>query len=486
MSAPDGQVPPPLTIRGCDALLRPGELREGVDIELSDGRIRRIAEAGPPSGGTEVLDGAGLLALPGLINAHTHSPENPLRGIGEGLRLEPWLLLMFASSGPYDEEDHYACALAGAVEMMRVGVTGVIDHPWMTEAGVGAADAVLRAYRDAGLRAAVAPLVEDCDLTEELAAARGITLGTASMNAGRPQVPPGELIAQLDDLIETWHGSCGGRLKVFAGPGGLQWCSEDLLTGLAELARSRSTGLQIHLLETALQREACLHHFSRGGVRALEAMGVLGPNVSLAHSIWIDPGDADVIAAAGAIAVHNPAANLRISSGTMPINALREAGVSIALGTDGAASSDNQNLWDAVKLASLIHNARSHRISSIDSLTMATEGGAQALGEAGQLGVLENGRLADIALLDRGSMTLAGAQVIEPALTLSDCGASVKHVIIAGELVVRDGRCIRIDEAAVASALADQARKRAGASGERNASTRTAMRRMDELLKTVT
>ena len=473
----------PLTIRGCDALVRPGELLEGVDVELSNGRIESVAKARPHGHASAVLDGAGLLAIPGLINAHTHSPENPLRGMGEGLRLEPWLLLMFGTSGPYDEEDHYACALAGAAEMMKVGVTGVIDHPWMNEAGRGGAEAVLRAYRDAGLRAAVAPMMEDCDITAELAAARGIRIAPANMTTGRKAVPPGELIAQLDDLIETWHGSCDGRLKVFAGPGGLQWCSEELVTGLAELARSKRTGLHIHLLETALQREACLHHFSQGGVRTLEAMGVLGPNVSLAHTIWIESGDAEVIAAAGAIPVHNPAANLRVASGTMPVNELLDAGATVALGTDGAASSDNQNLWDAVKLACLVHNADSHSISSFDSLSMATEAGAAAMGDAGRLGALEPGRLADIALLDRSTLTLAGSQVIEPALALSDCGASVKHVIVAGDLVVRDGCCVRIDERAVTSGLVEQAQKRAHS--DPSASVRTAMERIEELLETV-
>ena len=241
-------------IRGCDALIRPGELRGNVDLTIASGRIERISDAAEPPAGTEVIDGRGLLAIPGLVNAHTHSAENCLRGSGHCLPLEVWVTRMFGTAGPYSAEDQYTTALAGAVEMLLSGTTAVLDHLWMTPPSVEVADAVLRAYRDVGIRAAVAPLVADADFTGELAAARGIDLSGALFTDLAGALPVPELVAQLEELIGRWHGAEGGRLSVFAGPCGVHWCSQALLEQLAETARAHSTGLTVHLLETRLQR----------------------------------------------------------------------------------------------------------------------------------------------------------------------------------------------------------------------------------------
>src|SRR5690348_15563573 len=145
-----------LVLRGCDALVRPGELRTDVDVLIDGNRIEGLTPAGGAlPDGAEVLDARGLLAMPGLVNAHSHSPENCLRGSGEGLPLEVWLARMFGTAGRYSPDDHYACALAGALEMVLTGGTAIVDHLWMTPPAAPSVEATLRAYRDIGIRAAV-------------------------------------------------------------------------------------------------------------------------------------------------------------------------------------------------------------------------------------------------------------------------------------------------------------------------------------------
>jgi 5-methylthioadenosine/S-adenosylhomocysteine deaminase len=473
--------PETLVLAGCDALVQPGtEIARDVEIVIRDRRIAALDRTGTrqAEAGERVIDARGLLAIPGLVNAHTHSGENPLRGLGEGLAMEPWLALMLGTAGKYSPEDHYACALAGAVEMLHNGTTAVLDHLWMTPPSVEAVDAAMRAYRDVGIRAAVAPLVDDTDFTEQLAEANGLEL-VGSLLPQRKRGKPAELAAHLDAVMTAWHGAEGGRLRVLAGPCGVQWCSDELLLALADVAERHQSAIHIHLLETKLEDLSCRQRFGYSAVRGLEALGILR-RCSLPHSVWIDDEDVELIAEHRAIVVHNPAANLRLCSGLAPVRALLDAGATVALGTDGAAASDNQVLWDALKLVALIHNYPGERwISTREALTMATRGGAAVFGLEGELGALAPGMLADITLVDRTGDGLAGAHDVEASLVLSETGRGVRHVIVAGELVVIDGRCTRVDEDAAHAALAELARRRAGV--KPTAETLDAIRQVQEL-----
>lgn len=486
-----------LVIRGCDALLAPGKLRARVDLSIAGDRITAIEDSGttqersgaPRSFSSRTgprareIDGRGLVALPGLVNAHTHSPENCLRGSGTSLPLESWLARMFGVAGSFSPQDHYTCALAGAVEMLATGTTAVLDHLWGTPLTVEGAEAVLRAYRDAGIRAAVAPLVADADFTGALAERHGVDLAGALFTDLAGPIPPSEAVAQLDSLVGSWHDRKGRRLQVFAGPGGVQWCSDELLTGLAETAERHDTSLTMHLLETRLQDHVARERFGASAVRGLERLGVLGPRCSFAHGVWIDPADLELIAARGASIVHNPAANLRLGSGRAAIPEMLSAGVNVALGSDGTASSDNAVIWTQVKLASLVHNdfAADRWISPDQAVTMATAGGAAVLGLAGSLGSLEPGALADITLVDRRGEGLAGVVDVEAGLALSETGRGVVHAIVAGEPVVLDGRCVRVDAEAARAAVAEQAARRRAAGVEVPAPIVDAMDRLEGL-----
>lgn len=454
-----------LVITDADVLVRPGELRAGVDLVIHAGRIAGIAASPSPARerATELIDGAELLAVPGLVNAHTHSAENPMRGLGDGLPLEPWLATLMSESGLYDEDDHYWCSLATAAEMLLSGGTGVVDHLVMTPISASSFDGAMRAYRDSGIRGGVAPLLTDHDATVGLAAELGVDVtGVVTMMPEQaPMMPTSDYLALTEDAIGRWHGAEGGRLHLLAGASGVQWASDELLGGMAQLAERTGTTMQLHCVETRLQAASCHHGWGKSAVERLAELGVLNPRTSLAHCVWIEDGDVGLIADSGAVVAHNPAANQRLRSGRAPIAALLAAGAKVGIGTDGAASGDDQNSWIAMRLAALIHRDPDEPwVSATEAIAMATELGAHALGVPG-LGVLEPGAPADVALLDRRGVGLAGARELEAALVWSESGPGVRHTIVAGEVVVRDGQLTRIDLDEIQGQIAEQCARRA-------------------------
>jgi len=460
-------------------VLPDGTVSEGAGLRAEGGLVAGI-EAGPEEGAI-TIDGEGMLAIAGLVNSHAHSPEACLRGIGEGLALEPWLILMFGTSGLYTAEDHYDCALAASVEMLQAGVTTVVDHLWMTPPSDEAIDGAMNAYRDAGIRASVAPLMGDRDFTEGLAESLGIELGDASIAAQLSLLEPDELVGILDRAFDRWHGQEAGRLRILAGPSGIQWASDELLEGLASVARAHDSGIHVHLLETFLQDATCRLRFGGSTIAAMNDMGLLGPDVSLPHSVWLDGDEVALVAESGAVVVHNPAANQRLGSGRAPVAALLDAGATVALGTDGAASSDNQDLWDAAKLAALIHTDGDRWVSSRDAMAMATTGGSRVVGGAPRLGRIEAGAPADFVLVDRDSAALAGAQEVLPSLVLSSGGRGVRHVFVAGEQVLADGEPTRVDARRALEKLRNQADRRRPGVSRPPGRTLNAMRHMEHV-----
>ncbi len=454
-----------LVVTGVDVLVRAGDVRRGIDLVVHAGRIAALSPA-PSSArerATETIDGTHLLAMPGLVNAHTHSAENPMRGLGDGLPLEPWLATLMAEGGLYDAEDHYWCSLASAAELLLSGGTGVIDHLVMTPISADSFDGAMRAYRDSGIRGGVAPLLSDHDATVGLAADLGVDVTglVAMMPEQAPAMPTGDYLQLTEDAIGRWHGAEGGRLHLLAGASGVQWASDELLGGMAQLAERTGTTMQLHCVETRLQAASCHHGWGRSAVQRLGELGVLNPRTSLAHCVWIEDHDIGAIADAGAVVAHNPAANQRLRSGRAPIAALLAAGARVGIGTDGAASGDDQNSWIAMRLAALIHRDPDEPwVSATEAIAMATELGGHALGVAG-LGALDPGAPADFALLDRRAPGLAGARELEAALVWSESGSGVRHTVVAGEIVVRDGQLTTVDLDEIQAHIAEQCERRA-------------------------
>ncbi len=447
----------PLLIENCAILTSQAELGYQTKrfIVINGNTIESISDHRPEGDFEAVLSGHNRLAIPGLVNAHTHSPENFIRGSTEQLTLEPWLVYLQATCGLYSARDHYLSTMIGAIEMIKTGTTAVLDHFWSPKLSPDILAGVMQAYQDSGLRAAVAPLYGDARIDLDFGINQGYDTLADTAYALEATFPPplSERLALLDDFFKNWHQAQAGRLRCMVGPTGLQWSSEELLQESLALTRRYGSGFHMHLLETRLQKESCHWKFGISGIEWLAQRKLLGSEMSLSHSVWVTPKELELIAEAGACLVHNPLANLKLGSGLAPIPAMLKLGGRVALGTDGAASNDNQVLFEAIRMAALIHNDPRRNpkewLSAQQSMYLATEGGAYALGLTGKLGRLESGYLADITLLDLSTSYMFPMTEAYKQLVFCDTGRSVATVIIDGTVVMQDGQITLFDEQAI-------------------------------------
>lgn len=446
----------------------PSGVREHMTLLVEDTRIVHVEQsplAVPP--GARVIDGRGLLAMPGLVNAHTHSPENLLRASTEAMPLEPWLVALYGMGAGLSERDVYLNVMLGVIEMLSSGVTSVVDHLWcpgpMTLAYM---DTVAGAYAESGMRAAIAPICSDQAYEQHLAEQLGMSLREAAFIQRIDHTPPVSTMMDLFEAwIKRWHGTQMGRLQCFVGPGGVQWVSAELLHAATDLVRRYGTGLHMHLLETPVQDIATRQRFGMSAVQWLAEEGLLGPNVSLPHSVWIyDDADLQALAHSGACVVHNPAANLKLGSGLAPIRRMHSLGIPVALGCDGSASSDNQVVFEAMRLTALVHTLSDRDpeewLSAQAVVDMATLGGAAVLLLPGELGALQSGYLADITLLDRRSPHLLPLNNAYRHLAFCEIGRSVHTVIVNGEVVVEAGRIVAFDAESILEEIYETVRER--------------------------
>jgi 5-methylthioadenosine/S-adenosylhomocysteine deaminase len=442
-----------------------GDVLEKGSIVIDGNRLSYVGrvEWTPAGPFDRTIEADRLIAMPGMVNAHCHSPANLVRGMMPSKPLEIWRAYYRASLRDMRDEDFYASALLGGMEMLKNGATTVLDHFAGNQAcrfmGAGAA---IQAMRDLGLRHVAALTITDKNYEDTIPlgdtdASLGDEIKRMSANESKStQV----WIEECEAFIETFHAP-EKLTTACPGPSAVQRCSDELLSKSAEMARRRNLPMHIHLAETKAQAVMGQQIYRTSLLKHLDALGVLDANLSLAHSIWIEDGDVELFARRGATPVHNPASNLRIGSGLAPVRRFLSAGVNVGLGTDGSASNDGQNMFDAIRLAALIHNQAgsdfSDWITPGQALTMATRSGARAF--ALDAGVLVPGKLADIVLLRRDTPALTPLNDVVAQLVFCENGSGVDSVIVNGELVVEGGRLVKVDEKEVLK-LAEQARLR--------------------------
>lgn len=435
-----------LLVKGATILDAEGPLQV-ADIRTEGGTITEVG-AGLRPGSARVIDADQMVAMPGLINAHTHSAQNLDRGTTPNLPLDLWLMWAVFGKPPITADDRYTLAMAGALEMLKWGCTAVLDHgwvaPWEFE---NYSEAIMSAYADAGMRAGLAPMIGDLDIFDTMSFAGASDPKPEPL--GDPFEAPG-LLESMARFFDRWQGA-HSRLTPMVGPSAPQRCTHELMDGLAQLARERGAGFHTHVLETRTQIGANIERYGRSSVAYLEDLGLLFPGASLAHCVWMDPDEFATVRRCGATIVHNPVSNLRCGSGILPVADLLEGRVSVALGADGAASNDNQNMFEAMKFATLmqtLHGSHLRWPQAPAIWRMCLQGGAAALDQP--LGSLQPGGAADIVLLDTERHVPVHAEGLATSLVLAEHGQSVHTVIVDGEPVVSEGRSTRVDDSAMA------------------------------------
>jgi len=435
-----------------------------ADIVVEGGRI---AALGPDAGVdwprpiTRRIDAQGLLAMPGLINAHFHSPGNLMKGCLPGYPLEIFMLheVPPLATGGDGQRLAYLRTLVGALEMLRKGVTAVHDDAYhVPVASTDAIDAIMQAYRDAGIRATVAidqPNVVEYDKLPFLAELLPPE-EKAAMDAA-PLQSTDELLALYRHLIDTWHGAADGRLAAAVSCSAPQRVTRDYFEGLSALSKEHDLPFNIHLLETRLQRVLGDLKYGKSLVRHVHDLGLLDERMLAIHAIWIDDADIELLARSGCTVAHNPVCNLRLGSGVMPWRALRDAGVPLCLGSDEMNTDDSINLWFVAKTAALLQTLTTPDDRSWpqprELLHALTRGGARALRRADDLGQLVPGAAADLVLLDLDTVAYTPLNDLRRQLVHCEDGASVRSTIVAGRVVFDAGRITSVDEAALRAEL---------------------------------
>jgi guanine deaminase len=424
-----------------------------ADILIDNGMIAAIESPETITVDADFLDGSSFISIPGLVNAHTHSHNAISRGLGDRWTLELLLNYGPALNARRTPEDHYWSALLNGIEMLKSGTTAaydlVIHAPRPT---IESIEAVVQAYRDLGMRAVVAPAVADLPfyailpgLLESLPdfLRREIELVLPSSSD--------VLLATLADILRSVKQD--DRVRLAVAPTIPHQCSDDFLLGCANVARERGVGLHTHLAESRVQAIAGLERYGTSLTMHLSELGLLGPDFVAAHCVWLDDEDARVAADAGVVVAHNPASNLKLGSGVAPVAMFQEAGLDVAIGTDGSASSDNQDMFEAMRFAALVS-----RIGSVDparwldartTLRMATAGGCHACGLHASTGKIAPGEPADMVFLRSDSIHLQPRNDLHAQMVYSENGSAVDTVLVGGDIILQGGKPTRVDEQAV-------------------------------------
>ncbi|MGA7327076.1 MAG: amidohydrolase [Rhodomicrobium sp.] len=417
------------------------------DILIEDGRILEIRKGGStPVFAVHVVEGRDRLLLPGLVNAHTHSPLNILKGTGDVLSHPAFMWRNQADTAARTPEEIRLSALLGCIEHLLNGTTAVIDH--FPEQGFDQADidAVADAYRISGMRAVIALRIFDEPYTD-IEPACGFPEELTIFNPLEPS-PLADSLALVESAIIRHDGTAGGRIRVCPAPSNPMRCSDELLGAARDISERYNTGVHMHLLETAAQAKIAAQRYGTSMVHHLDDIGLLNSRLSAAHTIWLDDNDIGLIAARNVIPVHNPESNLKLGAGISPVARMLRAGVSVALGTDGAATNDNLDMHEVMRLAVMLQRPgetdRSLWPTSYDALKMATLSGGKAI-RTEHLGRLIRGAPADFVLHDLATPQWSPLNDPVPQLVFGASGSTVDTVIVDGRVVVENRRLVAFD-----------------------------------------
>jgi cytosine/adenosine deaminase-related metal-dependent hydrolase len=414
-------------------------------VVVQDGRIAAVgAGPAPAFDGAVRVDASGLLVTPGLVNSHHHLYQWITRGYATDDTLFGWLTTLYPIWARLTADLVRDSAAANLAWLALTGCTTSMDHHYVFPSGVGdLLEAEILAAGEIGLR---------------FHPTRG------SMNLGQSQggLPPDSVVESHDAILEAtgaaidrWHDPApDSMVRVAVAPCSPFSVTEELMRDCASLAREKGVRLHTHLAETDDEEAVCQEKYGRTPTEYAEDLGWLGPDVWMAHCVHLSRAAIKRFGATGTGVAHCPTSNGRLGAGLAPVRALLDAGTPVGLGVDGSASNESGRMIDELHQALLVARYQSGplALSARESLRMATMGGARCLGRDAELGSIEVGKLADLALWQVGD--LPGAGIEDPVITLVFGAPSLQHLFVGGRQVVAGGVLLTADTAVLAARAA--------------------------------
>mgnify|MGYP000182782623 CR=1 FL=1 len=394
---------------------------------LIDGKIvKAIEEHIEPSSEHTIVEASGKLCLPAFVDAHTHLVQTFLKGPMDDLCITEWLVRMFSAEAIMTEEEWYYSVLAGCLQSLRFGTTTVNEM-----VGYDKIDATVQAYKDAGIR---------------------VTFGLGSTNIAENEKTPilsiDEALKQAEDIYHRYHGKNGGMLRTSVAPAGMPACTGDFMKAHKNFADERGLVFHTHLAEGKKETQDVRDMTGFGGEgEALYRNGILDENTLLAHSIWLEDYELDLIRETGATPVHCPNTNMKISDGIPKIHQMLTKGINVAMGCDGEASSSTRDMIREARAGSYLQKAITLEPTAMPAqqcLRMMTQNGAKALGYE-DIGEVIPGNKADIILVDMHDISLTNRKRRIGNLIYAGTGYSVDTVFVEGKMVLHGGEFVHVD-----------------------------------------
>ncbi len=408
------------------------------DVACLGGAIVQVGgDYTPRTHNYAIIDCAGCIVMPGLVQAHVHTCQTLARGRADDMELLDWLrTVVWPYEAALDEAATTASAELACAELLLGGTTAILDMGTVHHTG-----AVFAAAERSGIRA---------------------TIGKAMMDLPDPDIPPGlreSTRGSLDEsarLIARWHGAAGGRLRYAYAPRFVLSCTDELLREVAHEAPARGVRIHTHASENLGEIALVRQRFGKDNIAVLDELGLLGDHCCVAHCVHLSADERRLLAARGAHVCHCPSSNLKLASGICAVPELIAAGVSVAIGADGAPCNNNLDGWLELRLAALLHKHRSgpRAVPAPEVVRMATLGGAAALGLADQIGSLEIGKRGDVIAVDITGLHTVPTASPWSAIAYAIRSCDVRHVAVDGAIAVQD-RALRTLEV---SRVRDRAR----------------------------
>ncbi|MDD5367913.1 MAG: amidohydrolase [Anaerolineaceae bacterium] len=422
----------PLLIRNCAYLIRsPEKVEQGCDILIEGSHIQAIGPNLQPPAGTDVLDGSRCVAMPGLINAHTHLYQNLIKGIAPGVPLVPWCnevlfptvgALRTVMNSKYNRTAYLWSAIA-TIEMVKGGITCCVNMDVTSPAAV-------QAWEDIGFRGVMAYTLSNRWVPAQLR--------SAEMSMKQKAL----------EFVDACHHP-GGLTTVFLAPSTLFLCTDEFLGWAGEVAHQLDLGIQMHISETAGEVTDHVQETGRRPVETLDYLGLLDSRLSAVHCCHVNAVEIELLAKSGTSVVHCPKSNMKLADGIAPVTAMRAAHIPVSVATDGCASNDLLDMWEEMRTAVLLARVSQNDAAALgprDAFAMATTDAARAARvDAGEL---QPGKLADVTLVEIKSPSLRPFHAEDVFNMLVFCGkaSDVRDVIIHGKVILRERLVVGVDE----------------------------------------